>query len=135
MFDADLYAALSTAEDKLANILEKNKWSMEIEKEKYPLVFRFRKGIGAFSTPWDQETTPQIEFCFRDITYVSCVPEQYKIDEKFLNRIKNLCKEVCRLYLLVCFARKDVRFDNSFVEFWTTCDGDRVGLIKKGYRP
>lgn len=135
MIDADLYSALNAVEDKLSDVLEKNKWSVEIEKEEYPLVFRFRKGIGAFTAPWDQETTPQIEFCFRDITYVSCVPEQYKVDEKFLNKLKNLCKEICRLYLLVYFSRKDTRFNASFKEMWTTCQGDRVGLLKGAYRP
>ena len=135
MIDAELYSALDTATNKLSLLLEKNEWSFQIEKDEYPLIFRFRKGIGAFLTEWDQETTPQIEFCFRNITYVSCVPEQYKVDEKFLNKLKNICKEICRLYLMVQFSRKDTRFDTAFHEWWTTCNGDRVGVIKGGYRP
>lgn len=135
MIDTNLYEALDTVTDKLSTLLQKNEWSFEIERNEYPIIFRFRKGLGAFSVPWDQETTPQIEFCFRDITYVSCVPEQYKVDEKFLNKLKNLCKEICRLYLLVQFSRKDTRFNAAFHEWWTTCNGDRIGLLKGTYQP
>ncbi|MGI5897104.1 MAG: hypothetical protein ACOX6U_09130 [Oscillospiraceae bacterium] len=135
MIDMELYDALDTATDKLSALLEKNEWSMEIDKNEYPIVFRFRKGVGAFTREWNPETTPQIEFCFRNTTYVSCVPEQYKVDEKFLNKLKNLCKEICRLYLMAQFSRKDTRFDNAFKELWTTCKGDRVGILKGTYRP
>lgn len=133
MIDTELFSALETLTDKLADLMEKNEWSHQIESEEYPIVFRFRRGLNAFDFE-REEDQPEIELCFRERTYVSVVPER-TVDEKFLNKLKNLCKEICRVYLLLQFSRKDDRFNRAITELWTTARGHRVVILSKTYKP
>jgi hypothetical protein len=70
-----------------------------------------------------------------DILLVMNTPENMKIDESFLKKLLTLSKEVHRLYLLHWFSQKDTRFEHAWTSMWTTCQGDRVGLLSKSYRP
>lgn len=135
-YDRDLFDALEAAEDKLEDLIKKNRWSMQIEKSTYPIMFRFRKGIDSFAEEWDKNTTPQVEFIFRsNIELVSYVPENRRVDEKFFNKLKNLCKEVHRLYLLAWFSRKESRYEQCVKEVRTTSDGRKVCLVSPHYEP
>lgn len=135
-YDAELFHKISEVEDKLFDLIKKNQWSVEILKETYPITFRFRKGENSFKCDLKKEEITQLEFVFRsEIEYISSIPENQKVDEKFFNKLKNLCKEMHRLYLLTWFSRKESRFEQCVKQFWKTSQGDSVCLIHRNYQP
>ena len=58
-----------------------------------------------------------------------------RIDEKFFNKFKTLCKEIHKLYLLYWFSEKDRRYKLNWKPMFSIANGDQVGILKKTYRP
>jgi len=129
-----LFYELQEAQEKLDAFITENSWNLELQKDHYPITFTFTNGqTSMFSS---LELLPEIKFIFKsEIQYVLNIPENMRIDEKFFNKLKTLCKEIHKLYLLHWFSEKDRRYQLNWKPMFSIANGDQVGILKKTYRP
>ncbi|MDF2889759.1 MAG: hypothetical protein K0R80_126 [Clostridia bacterium] len=129
-----LVIELQEAQEKLKEFIDESGWTIEMNKDSYPITFTFTNGQTSMFA--DAEELPEIKFIFKsEIQYVLNIPDDMRVDEKFFNKLKTLSKEVHRLYLLHWFSEKDKRYSLSWKPMFKTINGDHVGLLKKTYRP
>lgn len=133
MTDRALVMAYDNATEKLQKLLDENNWDIEVQCKNYPITYTYRKvqmPIGS-----DNPKAPEIKFIFRaDVEYVFSVPEDERVDETFFNKLKNLTKEVHRLYILLWFAQKNDRFKRCWEPIWIN-QNSAVGVISGRYEP
>lgn len=146
----DLFESFQEACDKLEKIAHEARWSVEIQKAKYPVTIIFRRDLypgddeqlpgqqsfdGLDDVPSD--TVPEIRMIFRDnIDLEMLIPPDQRIDDKFFGHLKNAAKEVNRLYLLYWFSQKEARWKRQITPMFDVCDGkSMVCVINKNYEP
>ena len=104
---------------ELVKYIEENTmFGVVINSDKYPLTIEFYKSqIDMFdeSVP---DITPSMTFVFDDEMRIITV-EEFKINETIFNKLKNLSKEINRLYL---HAFRE-EFCNVIKPMWDACDG------------
>ena len=131
----DLNSELHEASEKLDKFVMDNAWQVRMYSDKYPITFEFTNGQLSMLDD-NSEQIPEIRLVFKsDIQYVMNIPEDMRIDEKFLSKLLSLSKEVHRLYLLHWFSQKDVRFEHGWTSMYSIKTGDYVGILSKSYRP
>jgi hypothetical protein len=135
--------------NKLDEVVLEARWKMSIKKDDYPITFIFRKdpyadleelnGQQKITGKLDEiedESVPEIRIVFKDeIEYELLIPSDEPLDDKFFNKLKNLSKEVHRLYLLFWFSEKRNRFERQFKPLWQISSGATVGIVGKFFEP
>jgi hypothetical protein len=105
--------------EELRNYVNGNTgFSMEIHSSAYPMSIEFRKGpqIGLLDENVS-ENSPSLCFVFDDEMRI-ITTEDFKINEAVFNKLKNLSKEINRLYLH-SFREE---FDKAIEPIWNCCD-------------
>lgn len=107
---------------------ENTELAIEIQSSTYPLVIRFiDQQVNMFDED-EPETPPTLDFVFLSKMRI-VTTEGFKINESVFSRLKNISKEINRLYLHS--FRQDI--ENVIHPIWDTCDGSQVSLYRKSY--
>ena len=115
---------------ELQNYVEENtNFSIEIQSSQYPVSVSFYENqIDMFSEDVS-DTAPSLCFVFDDEMRI-ITAENFKINETVFNKLKNLSKEVNRLYLHS--FREEI--DKVIVPMWDCLDSTaQVALYRKKY--
>lgn len=108
---------------------ENTELQIEIEAGTYPLVIKFYDTqINMFEDDEPSETVPSLCFVFWSEMRI-VTTEGFKINESVFSRLKNISKEINRLYLHA--FRQGI--DDVIKPIWDTCDGSQVALYHKTY--
>ena len=108
---------------------ENTELQIEIEAGTYPLVIKFYDTqINMFEDDEPSETVPFLCFVFWSEMRI-VTTEVFKINESVFSRLKNISKEINRLYLHA--FRQGI--DDVIKPIWDTCDGSQVALYRKTY--
>lgn len=108
---------------------ENTQLDIEISAGTYPLVIKFYDTqIDMFEDGEPSETVPTLCFVFWSEMRI-VTTEGFKINESVFSRLKNISKEINRLYLHS--FRQDI--ENVIHPIWDTCDGSQVSLYRKSY--
>ena len=89
-----------------------------IKSDKYPLTIEFYQSQIDMFTENVPDVPPSLTFEFDDEMRIITV-EEFKINETIFNKLKNLSKEINRLYLHT--FREE--FDKVIEPMWDACDG------------
>lgn len=110
-------------------IIENTTFEVVIKPDKYPLSIEFYQSqIDMFSENIP-DIPPSLTFVFDDEMRIVTV-EEFKINEAIFNKLKNLSKEINRLYL---HAFRE-EFDNVIEPMWDACGGNiQVSIYNKTY--
>lgn len=149
----DLFQLYQEARENLNKIARDARWTMALKVSDYPITFVFKKDPYADPDSSEQlkgqqkltgtienadgEAIPEIRFFFKDeIELVTLIPDDQRIDAKFLDKLKKAAAEVHRLYLLYWFSEKEHRFERQWTPMFDVCDGKAtVGILGKHYEP
>lgn len=115
---------------ELQNYVDENtNFNLEIQSSQYPVSVSFYENqIGVFSEDVS-DTAPSLCFVFDDEMRI-ITAENFKINETVFNKLKNLSKEVNRLYLHS--FREEI--DKVIVPMWDCLDSTaQVALYRKKY--
>lgn len=115
---------------ELQNYVEENtNFNIEIQSSQYPVSVSFYENqIDMFSEDVS-ETAPSLCFVFDDEMRI-ITAENFKINETVFNKLKNLSKEVNRLYLHS--FREEI--DKVIVPMWDCIDSTaQVALYRKKF--
>lgn len=114
---------------ELQNYVEENtNLDVEICSTSYPLLVSFYETqIDMFSAT-ATNTAPKLRFVFNDEMCI-ITAKDFKINETVFNKLKNLSKEINRLYLHT--FREEI--DYAIEPIWNTVDGSQVALYRKQY--
>lgn len=115
---------------ELQNYVSENTMlDFNIQSSKYPLSITFRKSqIDMFSED-DSNASPSLCFVFDDEMRI-ITTENFKINEAAFNKLKNLSKEINRLYLHA--FREEI--DKVIQPMWNVADGlSQVAMYRKKY--
>lgn len=105
---------------------ENTQFSVEIRSTKYPVSISFYENkIDLFSEEIT-DTVPLLCFVFADEMSITTT-EDFKISEAVFNKLKNLSKEINRLYLHS--FREEI--ERTIVPMWDTIDGSQVCFYRK----
>lgn len=99
-------------------IAENTAFEVVIKSDKYPLTIEFYQSQIDMFAENIPDVPPSLTFAFDDEMRIITV-EEFKINETIFNKLKNLSKEINRLYL---HAFRE-EFDNVIVPMWDACDG------------
>lgn len=58
---------------------------------------------------------------------------EFRLDDKLFSKLANKIKKLHYIYLQEWYAQKANRLKNGIKTMWTTCNGDKVALVKKWY--
>lgn len=93
-------------------------FGITIKSDKYPLTVEFYEAQTTMFEDSVSDTSPSMTFVFDDEMKIVTV-ENFKINETIFNKLKNLSKEINRLYLNA--FREE--FDKVINPMWDACDG------------
>lgn len=99
-------------------IAENTTFDVVIKADQYPLTIEFYQSQTDMFTENTSDIPPSLTFAFDDEMRIITV-EEFKINETIFNKLKNLSKEINRLYL---HAFRE-EFDNVIHPMWDACDG------------
>lgn len=101
---------------------------LKIQSSKYPLSIKFRKTQLEILSE-DESASPTLCFVFEDEMRI-VTTENFKINEAVFNKLKNLSKEINRLYLHA--FREET--DKVIVPMWNCINSTaQVALYRKEY--
>lgn len=110
---------LSTKVEELIKYINENTMlGVVIKSDEYPLTIEFYQDKIDVFTENISEVPPSMTFVFDDEMRIITV-EEFKINETTFNKLKNLSKEINRLYLHA--FREEI--DNIIKPMWNACDG------------
>ena len=110
---------LKTKVEELKKYIDENTTlKVVIKSDEYPLTVEFYQSQIDMFTENIPDIPPSLTFEFDDEMRIITV-EEFKINETIFNKLKNLSKEINRLYL---HAFRE-EFDNVIEPLWNACDG------------
>lgn len=107
-------------------VCENSRLTVAIQSSKYPLSIEFSENqIDMFSEDISN-TSPSLSFVFDDEMRI-VTTESFKINETVFTKLKNLSKEINRLYLHA--YREEI--EKVIEPIWDTTDGRQVAVYNK----
>ena len=107
-------------------VCENTKLTVAIQSSKYPLTIEFSENqIDMFSDEFTN-ASPSLSFVFDDEMRI-VTTENFKINEVAFTKLKNISKEINRLYLHA--FREDI--EKVIKPIWDTTDGRQVAVYNK----
>lgn len=121
---------LDTKVSELRRYIEENTtFGVVIKADEYPLTIEFYQNQIDMFTQSASDVSPSMTFVFDDEMRIITV-EEFHINETIFNKLKNLSKEINRLYL---HAFRE-EFDNAIKPLWDACNGKvQVAIYDKVY--
>jgi hypothetical protein len=121
---------LETKVEELQRYTEENTtFGVVIKSDKYPLTIEFYQEKIDMFTENISDISPSMTFVFNDEMRIVTV-EEFKINETIFNKLKNLSKEINRLYL---HAFRE-EFDSVINPLWNACnDKVQVAIYNKAH--
>lgn len=133
MTDNSLMMAYDNASEKLQKLLDDNNWDIEVQCKHYPVTYTYRKAQCLLDLITRRLLKSSSSF---GLTWNTCFPSRRMKEwtKRFFNKLKNLTKEVHRLYILLWFAQKNDRFTQCWEPIWIN-QNSTVGVISGRYEP
>ncbi len=107
-------------------VSETTVFGVKIRTSTYPVQIEFYESQIDMFTEDIQDTAPTLCFVFDDEMRI-ITAEDFKISETVFNKLKNMSKEINRLYLHT--FREEI--DKVIKPMWNTLDGSQVALYRK----